>query len=228
MFRFARLLGSVAMLALAVVSMESRAAEEPKLKLSKGDHVVLIGNTLAERMQYFGHLETLVHSRFPQMELVVRDLGWSADEVVLRPRSQSFKDHGHTLEDHKADVILAFFGFNESFGGSRGLAKFEQELEKFIEETLAAKYNGTSAPRLVLFSPIAHESIGRRGYPDGTVSNTNIIHYTAAMKKIAANHKVPFVDLFAPSQKLMAVGSGPGQASCGDNRRFEHRRESAD
>src|SRR5436190_5388898 len=203
MFRFARLLGSVAMLALAVVSMESRAAEEPKLKLSKGDHVVLIGNTLAERMQYFGHLETLVHSRFPQMELVVRDLGWSADEVVLRPRSQSFKDHGHTLEDHKADVILAFFGFNESFGGARGLAKFEQELEKFIEETLAAKYNGTSAPRLVLFSPIAHESIGRRGYPDGAKTNENVEHFAASMQQIAAKHKVPYVDLFTPSKKLV-------------------------
>lgn len=204
MFRFARLLGSVAMIALAFVSVESRGAEEPKLKLSKGYHVVLIGNTLAERMQYFGHFETLLHSRFPELELVVRDLGWSADEVVLRPRSQSFKDHGHTLEDHKADVILAFFGFNESFGGSRGLANFEQDLEKFIEETLAAKYNGTSSPRLVLFSPIAHENIGRRGYPDGAASNTNIIHYTAAMKKIAEKHKVPFVDLFGPSQKLMA------------------------
>src|SRR5436190_23279848 len=157
MFRFARLLGSVAMLALAVVSMESRAAEEPKLKLSKGNHVVLIGNTLAERMQYFGNFETLLHSRFPELELVVRDLGWSADELMLRPRSQNFKDHGHRLEDHKADVILAFFGFNESFGGQRGLPKFEQDLEKFIADTLAAKYNGTSPPQLILFTPIAHE-----------------------------------------------------------------------
>src|SRR3954447_23436256 len=94
-----------------------QAADEPKLKLAKGHHVVLIGNTLAERMQYFGHLETLLHNRFPELELVVRDLGWSADELVLRPRSQNFKDHGHRLEDHKADVILAFFGFNESFAG---------------------------------------------------------------------------------------------------------------
>src|SRR6185436_12399160 len=88
------------------------AAEEPKLKLAKGSHVVLIGNTLAERMQYFGHFETLLHSRFSNLELVVRDLGWSADELTLRPRSQSFVDHGHTLADHKADVILAFFGLN--------------------------------------------------------------------------------------------------------------------
>ena len=64
-------------------------AAEPQLKLQKGDHVVLIGNTLAERMQYFGNFETNLHSRFPELELVVRNLGWSADEVALRPRSQA-------------------------------------------------------------------------------------------------------------------------------------------
>ena len=130
-------------LALIVCGLPVARGQEPRLKLAKGDHVVLIGNTLAERMQYFGHFETLLHSRFPELELVVRNLGWSADELALRPRSQDFKDHGHTLADHKADVILAFFGFNESFGGARGLAKFEKDLDEFVTETLAAKYNGT-------------------------------------------------------------------------------------
>src|SRR5947208_15402286 len=127
---------------------------------------------------------------------------------MLRPRAQSFKNHGHRLEDHKADVIVAFFGFNESFGGQRGLAKFEQNLEKFITDTLAAKYNGASPPQLVLFSSVAHEDIHRRGYPNGAENNTNIALYTESMKKIAAKHKVPLVDLFGPSQKLMAEAGG--------------------
>jgi glucose/arabinose dehydrogenase len=206
----ARVVCRIALVALALVSCDVSLArgEEPGLKLAKGNRIVLIGNTLAERMQYFGHFETLLHSRFPELELVVRNLGWSADELTLRPRSQDFKDHGHTLADHKADVVLAFFGFNESFGGARGLAKFEKDLEGFIEETLAAKYNGTSAPQLVLFSPIAHENIERRGYPDGAVNNESLKHYTEAMKQIAAKHKVVFVDLFGPSQKRMAEAGG--------------------
>src|SRR5947209_12831038 len=206
-FRLGALLAVTATLQLGAVLVAS-AADGSKLKLEKGDHVVLIGNTLAERMQYFGHFETLLHSRFPELELVVRDLGWSADELMLRPRSQNFKNHGHTLEDHKADVILAFFGFNESFGSQRGLTKFEQDLDKFITETLAAKFNGTSPPQLVLFSPIAHENIHRRGYPDGTQNNKNIGLYTESMKKIAAKHNVPCIDLFSPSQKLMAEADG--------------------
>lgn len=186
------------------VSTSSVQAEAPPLKLAKGNHVVLIGNTLAERMQYYGNFETQLHSRFPDLELVVRDLGWSADEVNLRPRSQDFKDHGHNLEDHKADVILAFFGFNESFGGEKGLPKFRGDLENFVKNTKAAKYNGTSAPQLVLFSPIAHENLGKRELPDGSASNKNIELYSAAMKEIAAKHDVLFVDIYTPTHKAMA------------------------
>ena len=73
------------------VSADERATAEipapASLKLEKGDRICLIGNTLAERMQYFGHFETLLHSRFPELELVVRNLGYSADELSLRPRS---------------------------------------------------------------------------------------------------------------------------------------------
>ena len=68
------------------------AAGVGHLEIEQGDKVVFIGGTLAERMQYFGHFETLLHSRFPEHELVVRDLGWSADEITIRLRSQDFQD----------------------------------------------------------------------------------------------------------------------------------------
>ena len=71
----------------------SRPGEQPpaaKLTLRAGDHVALIGNTLADRMQHDGWLETLLHSRFPKHQLVVRNLGFSGDELTLRLRSKSF------------------------------------------------------------------------------------------------------------------------------------------
>src|SRR5690349_9244823 len=126
----------------ALAAVVCRAADEPKLKLAKGNHVVLIGNTLAERMQHFGHFETRLHARFPELELVVRDLGWSADELTLRPRSRGFEDHGHNLEDEKPNVILAAFGFNESFGGEEGLPEFVKDLDSFIQKTTTTAYNG--------------------------------------------------------------------------------------
>jgi glucose/arabinose dehydrogenase len=199
-------------LALTLVSWAAgavKADDKPSLEPKKGDRIVLIGNTLAERMQHFGHLETLLYSRFPALDLVVHDLGWSADELTLRPRSKDFQDHGHTLRDEKPDVVIAAFGFNESFGGPAGLVKFTKDLEAFIKETTSTKYNGKAAPRLVLLSPIAQEDLGDKHVTDGKENNERIKLYADAMAKIAAAHGVAYVDLFGPTLKLYADTKEP-------------------
>src|SRR5918995_1797342 len=58
--------------------------------LQAGDHIAIVGNTLAERMQYDGWLETLLHARFPKHDLVLRNLGFSGDEIATRLRSKNF------------------------------------------------------------------------------------------------------------------------------------------
>src|SRR5262249_61513576 len=70
----------------AAVAVRSplRAGDDPapaaKLELTPGDHICVIGNTLADRMQHDGWLETLLHVRFPKHQLVVRDMGFPGDE----------------------------------------------------------------------------------------------------------------------------------------------------
>jgi glucose/arabinose dehydrogenase len=187
---------------LSIPSARTLADGPSKMELHKGDRIILIGNTLAERMQYFGNFETRLQSRFPDLNLVFHDLGWSADELTLRPRSAGFKDHGHTLEDEKPDVIIAAFGFNESFAGPKGLDKFKKDLEKFITESTTTKYNGKAAPKLVLISPIAHEDLGNPHVTDGKANNENIRLYTAAMSEAAASHHLTFVDLFTPTKSI--------------------------
>jgi len=203
--RFAPLFALLMVLAPVVASAEA----PQQLALRDGDTVVLIGNTQAERMQYFGHWEALLYARFPEKRLVVRNLGWSADELTLRPRSLNFKDHGHRLEDHKADVILAFFGFNESFAGEKGLEKFKQDLTNFITETTTTKYNGKAPPTLVLVSPIANEDLPERKILAAKWNNANIALYTAAMRDIAAQHNVQFVDLYEPTRSLYDTVDAP-------------------
>ena len=194
---------------LVLWSATATAAETPRLELHKGDRIIIIGNTLAERMQYYGHFETLLHSRFPELELVVHDLGYSADELTLRPRQAHFDDHGHTLKDEKPDVLIAVFGFNESFAGSGGSARFRGDLEKFISESTTTKYNGKAAPKLVLLSPIAQEDLKNPHITDGKKNNENIKLYADAMAEIARKHGVVFVDLFAPTQKLYQAAAHP-------------------
>lgn len=184
-------------------------AQQAKLTLKKGDHICLIGNTLAERMQHFGHFETLLHAEFPELQLVMRNLGFSGDEIAFRPRSLNFGTPDEHLTANRADVILAFFGFSESFDGVEGLGKFEADLDLFIQNTLAQKYNGHSAPRLALISPIAHEDLGNPNLPDGSQHNSNLELYTQAMAKIAAKHGVVFVDLFHVTGEMMRAADEP-------------------
>ncbi len=213
-----RTLAALALAGLMLLSAQSAALRSaaaadakpaPSLELKPGDRICLIGNTLAERMQHDGWLETMLQSRFPQHQLVLRNLGFSGDELVIRLRSKNFGSPDDHLTKHKTDVIFAFFGFNESFAGPAGLDNFKGELGKFIDHTLAAKYNGKSAPRLVLFSPIAHENLHDRNFPDGSKNNANIALYTQAMADVARAKGVVFVDLFAPTQALYAKAKAP-------------------
>jgi putative heme-binding domain-containing protein len=198
-------------LALTAVPSQAVAQDEPagSLEVGQGARISLIGNTLADRMQHDGWLETYFYSRFPRHDLVFRNLGFSGDELTLRLRSQSFGSPDEWLTRTKTDMVFAFFGYNESFAGKAGLPKFKNDLDGFVKHTLKQKYNGQGAPRLVLFSPIAHEPPHDRNLPDATAANKRLEAYTAAMAEVAKANGVPFVDLFHPTQALYAKATEP-------------------
>ncbi len=193
----------------------------------KGEHIVMIGNGLGERMQYYGYFETELHLRFPEHHLTIRNMCFPGDTPAYRPRAgrntpwafpgaekyrpelNRHRGEGHyPSEDEwlaicEADTILAFFGYNESFDGPEGVEKFRAELDAFVAHTLEQKYNGESAPKLVLVSPISFENLSAvLDLPDGTKENANLALYAKAMKEVAAARKVGFIDLFEPSAEL--------------------------
>lgn len=174
------------------------------LRLNQNDYVAIIGNATADRMQHHGHLETLIHAKFPWHNLTFRNLAVAGDEIAWRHRSQDFGTPDEWLTKVKADVIFAFFGFNESFKGEAGLPQFREELDRFLKDTLAKDYSGKGSPRIVLFSPLAAEKHRDLNFPDPAAMNAAIARYSAAMAEVARSNNVPFVDLFAPSQQLYA------------------------
>ncbi|MBL4884509.1 MAG: azurin, partial [Planctomycetaceae bacterium] len=188
---------------LFAVFLNTDSIQGAELELKPHDKIVLIGNTFVERMQHANHFETLLHARFPKHELVVRNLGWSADELKLRPRSKDFNDHGHTLADHKPDVIIACFGFNESFAGPDGLEKYKNDLRSELKTWTTTKYNGKQPPRILIVSPIANENLPHRKMLIGTLNNKNLELYTNATKEVAKELKVGFLDIFRPSLRMM-------------------------
>jgi mono/diheme cytochrome c family protein/glucose/arabinose dehydrogenase len=112
------------------------------------------------------------------------------------------------LTENKADIIVAFFGFNESFNGLKGLVLFKEELAAFITHTKNQKYNGSFAPQLVLVSPIAFQDLSKsHNTPDGKEANINLEVYAKAMQEVAEKHNVFFVDLFSITKKWFADGA---------------------
>lgn len=220
---------SLGLLAAASVLLAgpSPAAAQAKLELQKGDHVCIIGNTLAERMQHDGWLETLIQARFPTHELVFRNLGFSGDEInpERRLRSANFgslnewlagvsppphkfpgvAENRFALTNTKADVIFAFFGYNESWAGEAGLTSFKNDLDAMLKEMAGQKYNGKSAPRVVLFSPTAFQDLKDRNLPNGVEQNKNLKLYSDAMSEVAKQNGAVFVDLFTPTMHLFSA-----------------------
>ncbi|MFN5580681.1 MAG: SGNH/GDSL hydrolase family protein, partial [Akkermansiaceae bacterium] len=180
-----------------------------QLPLQKDDTVCIIGNGLADRMQHDGWMETVIQSKMAGKNLSLRTLAVSGDTVTSRPRSKGVPSPEDYLATCKADVIFVFFGYNESFGGEKKLAEFKTSLATMVGNYQAAKYNGESSPRIVLFSPIAHENLKDPLLPDGVANNVNLALYSEAIKQVATEKSVAFVDLFNPSKELYAKAKSP-------------------
>lgn len=205
--RFYRMLGSMLLPAffLALAPLSTQAA----FKFEKGDRICYIGNALADRMQHDGWVETLIQSKTRDLNLVFRNMGFAGDMIKDRPRSKGFMSPEQYLEHCKADVIFVFFGYNESYKGDGGLAGFEKNLSTMIDGYSAKKFNGKSAPRFVLFSPIAHEDHKDPNLTDGKANNQRLVKYTAAIERVAESKNAMFVDLFNPTKALYAKASKP-------------------
>ena len=179
------------------------AATSLPLTLKLGDRICLIGNTLFERAQLFGQVPATIQAGFPDHELVIRTLAWSADEVDLMPRPENFADLEQHLFYEKADVILAAYGFNESFAGKAGLPAFCQRLTGFLRRLKTKAFNRKSAPRIVLVSPIPNENIA--GVAAYDRNNANIARYCTAMREVATAEAVGYVDVFTPLIRPIAA-----------------------
>ncbi|MCB1061380.1 MAG: c-type cytochrome [Verrucomicrobiae bacterium] len=193
----------------------------------KGERIVLIGNGLAERDVYYGRIETELQLRYPESALLLRNMGHVGDTPGFRPHpsrksqwafpgAEAFHpdkvihkgDGFYSTPDQwlthlKADTIVAFFGYNESFDGPSKVDNFQSELDAWVVHTLSKAYNGKAAPRVVLVSPVAFEDLSAtRDLPNGEHENANLILYASAIETVAKKHGLTFIDLFTTTKKL--------------------------
>jgi hypothetical protein len=134
------------------------------LDLKDGAHISLIGGNLGSRMMNYGHFETEMHVRYPEKSLLIRNMCDGGDTPGFRPHASRFSpwafpgaekfqteyatnsdSEGHFdsqdqwLTRLQTDVIIAFFGYSESFQGKAGLENYKAELDAFIKYTLNQK-----------------------------------------------------------------------------------------
>jgi mono/diheme cytochrome c family protein/glucose/arabinose dehydrogenase len=224
---------SLLLFGMAVIAVTAfQTAETEVIKIKKGSHISLIGGNLGSRMMNYGQFETEMQVRYPDSLLFIRNMCDGGDTPGFRPhasrnlpwafpgaekfQSEYAKNSGSEghfdspdqwLTRLKTDVIVAFFGYSESFQGKAGLENYKAELDAFIKYTLSQKYNGISAPQLAIVSPIAFEDLsGKFDLPNGKKENENLSMYAKAMKEVVDQNSksgasVLFVDAFTPSQK---------------------------
>ena len=165
-----------------------------RLKLVSGDRVALIGNTLIERAQMYGHLETALTVQFPQQDVVFRNLGWSGDTVRGPARARfgteadGFKHLLDRLREVKPTVIVLGYGSNAVYAGPKGVPAFKNDLERLLNEL--KPFNA----RLVILSPALREDF-KRPLPDPTNYNRDVPVYRDALQSAAQKHQALFFDL---------------------------------
>jgi len=128
-----------------------------KLKIKKGAHIILVGNNLGSRMMNYGYFETELQLRYPESLLYVRNMcdggntpgfrphsgrptPWAfpgaekfQTELANNPHTEGFLEYPDAwISNHKADIIIAMFGFDESFQGAAGLENYKAELDASI------------------------------------------------------------------------------------------------
>jgi len=99
------------------------------------------------------------------------------------------------LNGLKADILIACFGYAESFKGADGLPAFKAELAGWLDHTAQQKYNGKAAPQVVLVAPTPLDPATAPQGPAGAAAvNANIALYAQAIREAAATRGLLLVD----------------------------------
>ncbi len=194
-------------------------AGDPSFTLVDGDRVMLLGDTLLERENTFGQLETRMHEQFPAAHFSVRNIAWAAETPLGWSRA-SFDpaDKGmDRLKEHIALVqpTVAILGFGMAASlqemtdrsndwtlnpdparyGAEPMtaARFKKELGELMDTITAAAKD--AKVRFVLLSPIRHEDLRRQraGLPDPAAHTALLAGYSKAIAELAKERGAEFV-----------------------------------
>ena len=190
--------------------LATRGSEPLQFQFHDGDRIVLVGDTLIERDQRYGYLETMLTALNPDKNLTFRNLGWSGDTVAglsragFEPPAAGYKQLVEQVLAAKPSVLIVGYGMADSFDGESGRSRFVEGLNRLLDAIAATR------ARVVLLSPVAHANLGEP-WPDPAPHNVALESYTRSIDDIARKRGAVFIDLFQP------IRARHGLASISDN-----------
>lgn len=203
-----RSLRTLACLIGGLLLTASAAEAAGEFEFRDGDRVVLLGGTFIERAQQYGVLESVLTTRWPDRNVMFRNLGWSADTVwaesrgIFDPPSAGYARMIEQVKGLQPTVIVVSYGFNEAFAGEPALARFLEQYRVLLHDLKGAAGEGV---RFVMLSPHPHQDLGPP-LPNPAPINRNLALYTAALKQFAGEQGIPFVDLFTDAIPVEVSG----------------------
>ena len=168
-----------------------------QFEFKDNDTVVLLGNTVVERAQKYGYIETALTLTAGDKNLRFRNLGWSGDTVYgdarsyFGPPQEGFDRLKANLAETKPSVMIICYGAVAAFEGEAGLENFTAGYNRLLDMIVE-----TAKPRaIILVSPPPAETLAAP-LPDMTKHNQRLALYGDAIRNLATTRKHHFADLF--------------------------------
>jgi putative heme-binding domain-containing protein len=160
-----------------------------KFEILKDDVVVFAGSENMVQEQHVGALEGRLAQHWQAMTPRFRHMSWEGDTVFRQNRMMQWGSWPANLEAAGATVVVAWFGQVEALDPTKSVADFSRSygvlLDEFTKQT----------PRIVLIGPPPFEKPASSLVPDNTRLNPRIAQLNEAVRQLASQRGLPFVDL---------------------------------
>jgi lysophospholipase L1-like esterase len=209
----------------------ARAAET--FQFADGDVVVFVGNTVTERAQNYGHVETaLTLAAGDGKKVTFRNLGWSGDSVYgdarsyFGPPQEGFDRLQKAVGELKPTVMFFQYGavaaMTEGDGwtaakaaaGHSGMDRFLFGYNRLLDAV--TKSAGGQLREIVIVTPPPLENVGAP-MPDQAARNKRLAEYRDAIAELARKRGYRLVDLFGLMGGDTFDGSKPASPQLTEN-----------
>jgi lysophospholipase L1-like esterase len=188
----------LSLLAFVLMSAPLAAADNDKdFFFRKGDRIVFLGDSITEQYQYSTDIELYLTTRFPDGGMTFINAGIGGDTATGGARR--FAEH---VLAEKPTALTIDFGMNDGGYGPY----YSDRAKQYLDNTEAMlKATQKAGVRVALISPNAVEvrAVEVRAQPRFKTYLETQQKFYAPLKELADKYKVPFVDQYAVTRKVL-------------------------